>query len=338
MNRLLHLPLRLSVCSFLTKHALCEEAKIEGNIVEDEIAEMIEKEPEPIASNIFIEPYTYTHFKPEIEVKRVKIRKKQQKILTNNLQFVGAGLRCMLGESALCHIASTRVYTFGLYVNKGAQRGEQGAGYEEAILSQCPGIVKTVRIYSNVTKTGRHWALGYKQTIRKRINRFGFNRQERDQIRADTKKFVKVFKQQGTIPAGTEILLTWADNKLVVEIDGDVKCVIRNNNFALLIFRAYLARDSVNHKVSQFIRTNWYTPFDVEGDEKQQWLRSLNKEQQQIHSVKCVLKGNNYDTYCTSNITMQNRSYLDGHVPVDWDDDDFDDDEDVDEGMYYVPK
>merc|ERR1719323_494472 len=201
-----------------------------------------------------------------------------------------------------------------------------GKGYEEAVLNQCPGIVKTVRIFSNVTKTGRHWALGYKQTIRKRVTRFGFNRKERDEIRRDTKTFVKVFKQQGTIPAGTEILLTWADNKLVVEIDGDVKCIIRNNNFAELIFRAYLANDSVNHKVSKFIRTNWYNKFDVEGDAHQQWLRSLNKDQQQITEVRCVLKGNNYDTYCTSNMTLQNRDYLDDHVPVDWDDDDDDED------------
>jgi len=244
----------------------------------------------------------------------------------------------MLGESALCHIKATRVYSFGLYVNN---KMKHGTDYEATILSHCPGTVKTLRLFSNVTKTGKHWSTGYKQSIRRRIGRYEFTREQRQKIYADSRKFVKIFRDMKTIPAGTEIFYTWADNKLVIEIDGEVKGMIRNNDFAELLFRVYLDKSSVNNKVSQFIRKSWYTPFDVENDAKQSWLRSLNKDQQEIHQVKCVLKGGNYDTFMTSNLGSQNRehNYNPASAYYKWcGDEEWDElDEEIDEGMYYHP-
>jgi len=343
MYRVFHIGARalaLSVAPF--RHAYCETQNIEENLdlpivdIEEATEEAEEKKP-PIPDNVFLEPYTYTRFQPEIKVSRVKIKKSEREIRTARMNFVGAGLRCMLGESALCHIKSTRVYSFGLYVN---HKMTKGTDYETTILSHCPGTVKTIRIFSNVTKTGKHWATGYKQSLRRRVGRYNFTREQRRDIYSDTKKFVKVFKQMDLIPAGTEIFLTWADNKLVIEIDGEVKEIIRNNTFAELVFRVYLAKHSINNKVSEFIRKSWYSPFDVEGDSKQKWLRSLNKEQQEIHQVKCVLKGANYDTFMTSNLGSQNRdhNYNPSSAYKAWcGDDDWDDEVEDDEGMYYIP-
>merc|ERR1740123_347926 len=144
--------------------------------------------------------------------------------------------------------------------------------------------------------------------------------------------FSKIFKQEGTILAGTEILYTWSNNKLVVEIDGEVKKVIRSSDFAEVLFRTYLDRDSINKGVSKTIRENWYTQYDPWADPVQKKLRSMNQDQQIEHEVKCILKGNNKDVFCTSNIQHQNRPWLGKGVYYG----DEDEEDDEDEGSYYI--
>jgi len=152
-------------------------------------------------------------------------------------------------------------------------------------------------------------------------------------------KFCALWKAEGSIDAGTEILFTWVNNRFYITINGEVRKVFKSNELAKLIFRTYLTKDSVNVDTSTFIRNNWYRQYSIEKDGRQQWLRRYERIPQEETEVTCVLKGNNKDTYCTINIQHQNKEYIKGHKPYFfWDEDedeDIDFDEDEDEELHY---
>jgi len=299
----------------------------------------------------FIEPYTFTRFYKEINIQTltaealVKKRKSfnvDKDFEGQTMKFVGAGLRCMLGESALCHMPQTRVYSFGLYVHDRDRFGFSSAdAYEDVILEECPGLIKTIRIFVNVTKTGRHWRTGYRQTLKRRIRRGCLDVYTDPMERADRKallvqdvhKFSRIFEREGNILAGTEILYTWIDNKFIISIDDEVRCVYTDSDLPRLLFRTYLAKDSINGKVSKFIRKNWYRDFDIDTDPHQIALRTRNGDEQIEHQVRCVMKGNNHDVFTTNNIKSQNRENLSGGGHL-WSRHTYEDESLDDEGLY----
>jgi len=293
-----------------------EDQEIEGNTYWGLPSFVFGGAPENVAivpidpkTTPWIEPYTYTRFHPTLKVAKQETKNKVSK---ETLQFVGAGLRCMLGESALCHRKATRVYTFGLYVNKGIPGlGTGGApDYETHVLKPNNNLVKSLRLYVNVSKTGKHWSTGFKQSLGRRIRRKyrEFGKETVNACNKDLLRFCKIWRQNERVPPGTEIVFTWADGKLNISVNGVIKHVTKNQAFAEALFRMYLDTDSVNAAVAKTIRKNWYKKYDLQNDHAQAVLRKRNSEEMLIHENSCILKGYNKDLFCSSNIAHQNRS------------------------------
>lgn len=184
-----------------------------------------------------------------------------------SLPFIGGGIRCMLGNGALCDVhPHTRVYAFGLYVEPTESEEQASLEFRDAIFKtdKYKGT-RTLRIVAVIPKDGIHWARGFfKSCIR-----YGNTREiKKDAVRKrklekGILKFCELFADLGTVPPGADFHFTWNERGLLATLDGHVLGEIKNEDAIRAVFKIFFNHHDpsgipgVNPKVAHDVQLQW---------------------------------------------------------------------------------
>lgn len=220
----------------------------------------------------YVEPISHVTFPPESFTKLPD--------LSQNLQLVSAGVRCMLGDSHMCDRPITRVYSYGLYIDPKVFESNSIKPEFDELLFSSPEIPKTITIFVTVTKDVGHWYGGFRKTIGRRfarIQEYADNKKVRDSARKARKKWTSMFLNKDIfpkqVPHGTIIEITWHKEAVTTYIDGKKMSTIKNNILGEAIFRTYFGGDSVNPKVNQRTRDHYEHGMTTGEVQKQEFLK-----------------------------------------------------------------
>jgi len=181
------------------------------------------------------------------------------------LPLLGAGVRCMLGNSVLCdQQPMTRVYAFGCYVDQQDTKidVDDPIDFDTAMLTgnKFKGT-RAIRIVSMVPKDGHHWAHGYFKVILTRLKQLPGILRDKKRMDAAVDalmEFCTIFATQPPVVPGTEVLITWVPgNGIIVQIDGIEHERIESKDLAEAIWNTYFGRQSVQPEVTSVCRGQW---------------------------------------------------------------------------------
>jgi len=179
--------------------------------------------------------------------------------INEELSFLCGGLRCMLGDSALCDLQPhTRVYAYGLYIPPTEYPTDET--FSDAILkmNKYKGT-RMIRMIAIIPKDGIHWARGFFKSISRhaRVKDYDYDKKRTKRAHKEVVKFCELFAKLGDVPAGTEFHLTWSESGLILLMDGNNIGTIRNSDAIGSIFKVFfnVANNSLQKPVNEYVAT-----------------------------------------------------------------------------------
>jgi len=176
---------------------------------------------------------------------------------SEELSFLCGGLRCMLGDSALCDLQPhTRVYAYGLYVPPTEYPSDES--FRDAILkmNKYKGT-RMIRLLAIIPKDGIHWARGFFKSISRhaKARDYGNDKKRTKRAHKEIIKFCELFANLGNVQAGTEFHLTWSKKGLLLLMDGEKIGAIRNVDAIGSLFKVFfnVAGGSLQRPVNELV-------------------------------------------------------------------------------------
>jgi len=179
------------------------------------------------------------------------------------LELVNIGLRCMLG---LCQITQARAYAIGLYIDPVGAAAALAANpketsFEKVVFNNKFG--KALRLVFVADVKGSHVSAGFAKSFGKRLEKYTTNDPKAKQ---GLKQILAIFDSLSTVRAGTEVIFTWGNDGLILQIIPPEEggrpinkniTVIENSSIPRTIFETYCGESPVSGGTKKSFVKGW---------------------------------------------------------------------------------